>query len=793
MQARSLASGACTRIGLWRLRCSFDWVFQLEGGIRRLPSSFGCSSTGQYQDWLPIVPWPSACFNLGQSVRRPRLRGGAPPARAAQVYLAGASVAADIFALRLHRRRSPLALRKLSERCLPMPTLAVLALSLSLCCSPLPWACRYVVDCGRVKRRTWDLRAGTSRFEVGWISQASADQRAGRAGRTGPGHTYRLYSAAVFQERFSRFEPPETETMPLDAMVLQLKKMGIRSVQSFPFPSPPPKHALIAAVRQLSALGILQLSKGHAASMGPGAAEASSGPAARDEEALTALGDRVADLPVAPSLAKMLVLAASGGPDLLAWVTAVVAIMTADTPFIYPKRRRPQDIKAAARARAAGGAEAEAVRQLDGDEDGDADDDGDADADPLELAAMTATSAAEEAELAERRKEAEECRIAHGRIRHTSSDALTALRLVGAHAHSCIDASTGALDGAGSVDWCKRHFVRHKTLKEAFQLRKQLHSRVAAMLSGTGVGIRGGDADAAEREGDGGADVSPADSGSSSARFPARLPKVRRADEERILQVVTAGLLHRVARRATAEEAEAILPQHGLSLHTGGGRAGSRVPYLPCDERSPSPLFVHPRSALCRDDIGDMPEMIVAQEVLQSSGVTKRHLLRGCSEVDEEWLADLSAGTPMVVLGRALPVPQPDYDPDLTASRPGTSPSSETASGGSAQCRGRWQTPTWPPAASPGRCSLAGCLVSPSSWRRSWWRLPTSWSRAAGSGESRRCSRCWQPRRVVRLPCRPALRWPRCGRETLPSCCRSCRCGTQPSRLPRWSRHGRPL
>ena len=135
MQARSLASGACTRIGLWRLRCSFDWVFQLEGGIRRLPSSFGCSSTGQYQDWLPIVPWPSACFNLGQPVRRPRLRGGAPPARAAQVYLAGASVAADIFALCLHRRRSPLALRKLSERCLPMPTLAVLALSFSLCCS----------------------------------------------------------------------------------------------------------------------------------------------------------------------------------------------------------------------------------------------------------------------------------------------------------------------------------------------------------------------------------------------------------------------------------------------------------------------------------------------------------------------------------------------------------------------------------------------------------------------------------------------------------------------------------
>lgn len=49
----------------------------------------------------------------------------------------------------------------------------------------------YVVDCGRQKRRVVHRGSGISQFEVGWVSKASADQRAGRAGRTGPGHCYR--------------------------------------------------------------------------------------------------------------------------------------------------------------------------------------------------------------------------------------------------------------------------------------------------------------------------------------------------------------------------------------------------------------------------------------------------------------------------------------------------------------------------------------------------------------------------------------------------------------------------
>ncbi len=63
---------------------------------------------------------------------------------------------------------------------------------------------KYVVDTGREKTRVYDPITGVSKFEVQWISQASANQRAGRAGRTGPGHCYRLFSSAVFSNQFKQ-------------------------------------------------------------------------------------------------------------------------------------------------------------------------------------------------------------------------------------------------------------------------------------------------------------------------------------------------------------------------------------------------------------------------------------------------------------------------------------------------------------------------------------------------------------------------------------------------------------
>ena len=62
---------------------------------------------------------------------------------------------------------------------------------------------------------------GISSFQVTWISKASADQRAGRAGRTSAGHAYRLYSSAVFQD-LQDFDQPEIATRPLADLVLQV-------------------------------------------------------------------------------------------------------------------------------------------------------------------------------------------------------------------------------------------------------------------------------------------------------------------------------------------------------------------------------------------------------------------------------------------------------------------------------------------------------------------------------------------------------------------------------------------
>jgi ATP-dependent RNA helicase DHX37/DHR1 len=98
---------------------------------------------------------------------------------------------------------------------------------------------KYVVDTGRVKRKEHDPRSGIGSFKVDWTSQASANQRAGRAGRTSPGHCYRLFSSAVYEHQFNKFTEPEIVTAPIEGMILQMKAMCIPDVRTFPYPTPP--------------------------------------------------------------------------------------------------------------------------------------------------------------------------------------------------------------------------------------------------------------------------------------------------------------------------------------------------------------------------------------------------------------------------------------------------------------------------------------------------------------------------------------------------------------------------
>ncbi|XP_003461675.2 probable ATP-dependent RNA helicase DHX37 [Cavia porcellus] len=176
---------------------------------------------------------------------------------------------------------------------------------------------KYVVDCGKVKKRYYDRVTGVSSFRVTWVSQASADQRAGRAGRTEPGHCYRLYSSAVFGD-FEQFPAPEITRRPVEDLILQMKALNIEKVVNFPFPTPPSMEALVAAEELLIALGALQ--------------EPSKTQRVKQLQRsrlscpITALGRTMATFPVAPRCAKMLALSRQHG--CLPYAIAIVAAMT---------------------------------------------------------------------------------------------------------------------------------------------------------------------------------------------------------------------------------------------------------------------------------------------------------------------------------------------------------------------------------------------------------------------------------------------------------------------------------
>ncbi|XP_025914459.1 probable ATP-dependent RNA helicase DHX37 isoform X2 [Apteryx rowi] len=176
---------------------------------------------------------------------------------------------------------------------------------------------KYVVDCGKVKKRFYDKITGVSSFRVTWTSQASANQRAGRAGRTEPGHCYRLYSSAVFMD-FEQFSAPEITKRPVEDLILQMKALNIEKVINFPFPTPPPAEALAAAEELLIALGALKepLMTGRLKEQ----------QTAKLSCPISPLGRVMATFPVAPRYAKMLAL--SRQHDCLPYTITIVSAMT---------------------------------------------------------------------------------------------------------------------------------------------------------------------------------------------------------------------------------------------------------------------------------------------------------------------------------------------------------------------------------------------------------------------------------------------------------------------------------
>lgn len=161
---------------------------------------------------------------------------------------------------------------------------------------------KYVFDCGRAKEKQYDLSTGVQHFQVDWISKASASQRTGRAGRTGPGHCYRLYSSAVYEGEFAEYADPEILRTPIEGVVLQMKSMGLHNVINFPFPTPPSRQGLAKAEKLLKNLGALT-STGQ----------------------ISPIGHRLSTYPLSPRFSKMLHIGHQHGcmPYVIALVTAL--------------------------------------------------------------------------------------------------------------------------------------------------------------------------------------------------------------------------------------------------------------------------------------------------------------------------------------------------------------------------------------------------------------------------------------------------------------------------------------
>ncbi|GAA4352478.1 ATP-dependent RNA helicase HrpA [Microbacterium rhizosphaerae] len=187
---------------------------------------------------------------------------------------------------------------------------------------------RYVVDTGTARISRYSNRSKIQRLPIEAISQASAQQRSGRAGRTAPGIAIRLYTEEDFDRR-PEFTEPEILRTSLASVILQMLSLGFGDIQAFPFLTPPDSRGVKAAFDLLIELGAV--SARHGARDGRDGGAAGGG-----QHTLTDTGREIARLPIDPRFARMLIEARRTG--VLPAVQAIVAGLS-----IQDVRERPED------------------------------------------------------------------------------------------------------------------------------------------------------------------------------------------------------------------------------------------------------------------------------------------------------------------------------------------------------------------------------------------------------------------------------------------------------------------
>jgi ATP-dependent helicase HrpA len=176
---------------------------------------------------------------------------------------------------------------------------------------------RYVIDSGLARIKRYSLRNKVTLLQIEKVSQAAANQRAGRCGRVAAGVCVRLYGDADFAAR-PRYTEPEILRSSLAAVILRMASLELGDVASFPFPEPPSPRAIADGYQLLQELGAVDM-----------------------QRALTPLGGELAKLPVDPRIGRMILAARDGG--CLAEMLVIASALAVPDP-----RDRPMDKRQAA-------------------------------------------------------------------------------------------------------------------------------------------------------------------------------------------------------------------------------------------------------------------------------------------------------------------------------------------------------------------------------------------------------------------------------------------------------------
>ncbi|HTI19315.1 MAG TPA: ATP-dependent RNA helicase HrpA [Trinickia sp.] len=175
---------------------------------------------------------------------------------------------------------------------------------------------RYVVDTGLARVKRYSYRNKVEQLQVEPISQAAANQRAGRCGRVADGICIRLFDEADFQRRV-RFTDPEILRSSLASVILRMKSLHLTAIEAFPFIEPPPGRAIADGYQLLNELGAVD-----------------------DDNALTPLGRELGRLPLDPRIGRMILAGRDHGS--LAEVLVIASALSVQDPRDRPIEAQEQ-------------------------------------------------------------------------------------------------------------------------------------------------------------------------------------------------------------------------------------------------------------------------------------------------------------------------------------------------------------------------------------------------------------------------------------------------------------------